>query len=335
MHNNHKVLLHLEEAIITSFPKYAHLFSIVGLDEEHILWIAKHFLLFHSYEYTSHKSIDLSGYDKSSLDNNPYPYSPYLEYYKIPLFIKSDEHIIEIIEENIKKHFFICININISKLKIFDGFSLIHPVLISGFDSKEKIFYVNDFYPPSSKYRREVINYNEITKGVLHNNNHDYCFLFRKKKVDIDIKKEIDLLVYIVRENLVKILYGDFIPYNPYYFKTKNLINYRVGLKVYDEIVVDLFGYGKKAFHVLLDSKIITYECLKVMEKYGKITNLMLKNYLDLVLKVKIMRNLFMKLELLNKEKDFSLLVKMINEVKNYEKKLILDIIKHLFNQSN
>ena len=49
MHNNHKVLLHLEEAIITSFPKYAHLFSIVGLDEEHILWIAKHFLLFHSY----------------------------------------------------------------------------------------------------------------------------------------------------------------------------------------------------------------------------------------------------------------------------------------------
>ena len=320
--------LFLEQPIITSYPKYAHLFSIIGFKEDYLLWIANHFLLYHSYEYTTHKSIDLSGFDKEALDANPYPNGPCIECFKVPIMNFDSIVIGKMIEKYLMNDFYVCINVKTNHLTLFGTCDLVHPVLISGFSQALRIFYVNDFFPPTSKYRTEIIPYDEILDGLSFN--YKYILLYKKSEITIDIKKEIKLLNHILIDVFKRTLFSATIPYNPYYFKNQILLNYSSGLDVYKELKRDLTSYGKKGLHVLYDSKILTYKCLAPIAREGLIQENILEKYSELIDDTEIIRNLIIKYDVNKSSKLLDYTYSKIDTLYFKEKIILEELIKQM-----
>ena len=273
-------------------------------------------MLYHAYEYTTHRSIDLSGYDKESLDNNPYPNGPCIDCYKVPMIFNCQIYK-EKIFEYLKQEFYVCLNINTIKINAYYGCDLIHPILISGFYDESNVFYVSDFFPPSSSYRCLKIDIREVINAI----SLDYPFILLYKKIDIDVNlyEEINLLKNILYETLLKIQSGNYMPYNPYYFKNKILKSYTSGIKVYDLLISDLQYYTKKSIHIMLDCKLLTLECLKPLEKERILTMKQIKEYEVIIEELVILRSMFIKYELTNNEELLYKMKKKLALIKSLE----------------
>ncbi len=283
--------------LITSYPKYAHFFTIVGMSEDALFWAAKNYTLFHAYRYVSHCSIDLGGFAKQNYDSNPLPYGPCLESFDIPAFMIGTD-LYNFIKNMLVKEYFLCFYINTKNLNFY-SYDLNHPILVIGMNGAKGVFYVNDFYPPLSKYITKELKFNDLERGFLECDLKTITLL-KKRDTKITIFENIGEYKKTLLENLNKIYHSDFTPYNPFYLKKQ--IKYYAGLELYLELKENLREYGRKGLHVLMDSKIIIYECLSCLSKYNELPYEYTILYKNLIDETRKLRNLFIKYQVLGDE---------------------------------
>lgn len=143
--------------------------------------------------------------------------------------------------------------------------------------------------------------------------------MYKKIDIDVNLYEEINLLKNILYETLLKIQSGNYMPYNPYYFKNKILKSYTSGIKVYDLLISDLQYYTKKSIHIMLDCKLLTLECLKPLEKERILTMKQIKEYEVIIEELVILRSMFIKYELTNNEELLYKMKKKLALIKSLE----------------
>ena len=320
----------LYDPIITSLPKYAHFFSIIGFEEWYVLWVAKHYLLYHAYSYKTHKGIDLSGFDKESFDNNPYPNGPCIESFKVPLFEETKAKITDYIIDSINRGFFVCINIRTVMVKEYLGCDLIHPILISGYDLKHNYFIVSDFFPPTSVYRKENIDINELIESIELSKYPFYILYKRVDGAEFDLKNEIGLLKKVLIDSLQRINGGKVTAYNPYYFKNKILYDFSGGIDTYNCLIDDIISYGKKGLHIMTDQKILLKECLIPLVKYSDLPNELIEHIDYIIDRLTIEKNKYIKYTIKMDERILESIKSELKQIKAFEFELNKMIIEHL-----
>ena len=253
-----------------------------------------------------------------------------MECYKLPIRYVSNDNILKEFIKYIDDGFYICVNIETSAIGIYETWDMFHPILICGYDLENKMFLVNDFFPPEPTYRTIELSSNDVIEGIRRCKRFDYILLYKKKKISFNISEKIPLLRGITIESLNKIINSAFIPYNPYYFKSSMMKGYSAGLSVYEELINDINGYGKRGLHVLYDSKIVTHFCLKILNKYNNLSAKKLEEYYIIVQKTLVLRNMYLKYLVTSDEKIIVRMKNILVTLKDFELTTLVSIIREL-----
>lgn len=338
-----KKILSIENPPITSYPSIANVLSILWCHKEEVIpWLCDHYIQL-VVRNTEYKNDWLNFYDNIVINNiDPVLNCPFIDFQLIDkkANLNGSKSFTDFIEMQINNGYYIdtCLN------QYFFSFSdfymkkeYIHPTFIYGYDNKEKLIYVSDFFN-NGKYSSQKVSYDEINKSYRLDNMQDIeywrywvtLYKYNNKQYNFNLK-------------LFKLCLNDYIKSKDSFFKLQYSFRSSedkmyFGLQCYDLLTEHVKKFktqlSLRSIHIFYDHKIAMLMRLDYIEKEHLLifnTYSVLKrdfNYLaDLALRL---RNSALKYVISKDEELLSHIVELIQELKRAEQKILVNLLESI-----
>lgn len=330
----------LETAFMKSTPYLASFFSFVEINHVTVPWLVKFFTSLsastkgedNEFETCCH-SIVFPLY----LDDYFLMSCPFVEVCNINQRLLTSD-IIEVIENAILNGYCMVAVINPQLIKVYGEIQLNeHDLMISGFDDVNKVLIGYDFFPPSYKYVKREIPYQEYM-DAFNARDRKYNIRFIKKKKVVS-EPDDDMLIKVLLETLTNMLNEKMQVENPYYSLTYQVKKDKIGeyvekkeewtgIGVYDGMAQNIEKIPSKFWIMLMDvHRLIRYALSLVLPDREEVKAFQnIEKELNVILNIGIKHNIDAKKEELDrmserlkrlKDKERSCINSLIIQLKN------------------
>ena len=342
-------LLNVKNPILSTFPEYGSVFSIIPQNELSENWMYSNFVQY----YVKRNNLFLSGEELLIYRNhvNFLSHVPTLQHYKVceDILIKlTDKSLLDTLIHFIDEEFYIILLLDrsfISQSINYKKSPLVHLTLIYGYDEKKRVFYIadNNNY---GKYDFMQYNFDDVINAFRAMNYNDFRDTktinlvrpFNHIYYSFDLKYLIkEFNFYLESYDFKNTYLKNWNPYNPLnYGHDKEFIEY-YNLGVY-EYLKELLGcedkyIGIQPFHFIWENKKFMLRRIEFLKNRGYI----LASISDLIWQCKnlinetqTILNLVVKYNLTNNKALLPNIINKIDVAKEGEVKLIENLMKAL-----
>jgi len=164
-----KIILSMQDPLISSYPNYGHIFSIIGSKtKDYIPWVYNHFVqLYVPNNFDDGIRID---YATPSILKS----IPWIETNQINRKVISSKwnDIVDFLRDYINCNYYVYALYNVGKITAYKSKEFWHhDALIYGYDDDKKIFYFADNFK-NGKYSLGIVSYEEIRNANKSFNEH-------------------------------------------------------------------------------------------------------------------------------------------------------------------
>lgn len=334
-----KILLPKISPLITSYPQYANIFSIVGDNENKMTWFYENMISLQATDDMNNFRLDFHvGFDSKAMIG----FCPvvYIDTYPRDIISKAYNDVTDFFVDQIDKerclYFVVCTNyipeyVGWRNEKIERN----HDIMICGYDKEKQVFYAADFF--EGPYSQREISFDDIRNG--YNNvdaeGGDWMWgvkaMHTEKSAIYDIKY--DKLVVNLRDYLNS---ASPVKYNDLIFYRIDEESNSFGISVYEKLkqyvrYVESTGgrFDRRVFHLLYDHKVLMKEMILHISKYGHLKNG--DKHADEMDKIScmalILRNIMLKYNLTYNASTALRMIEQIDKIKARECEAIENLI--------
>jgi hypothetical protein len=329
----HEKILPMQYPIITSYPMYSNLLSIISNRPKATPWIVNNFVSLFNWDRHNlfiffQNAIPINHNAVANVIRDNYQVCPWIHFQQIhkTFIVRKWDNIVDFLIEAIDTEHYIYLILDqfyIPGYAAYKNYKYPHDVLIYGYDLQKKCFYMADNHE-NYKYSYFACDFSAFNEAyyLLDDAAEDYnefnkCIQLFKLKEDLKRDDCILDLKYI-KNSLSDYLSST---HSVSQWTSDQSITY--GISVYDrvkkyllEVIDDKFSINFRSFHLLWDHK----KCMSFRMKYimdnGYLDNMdeLLKNYMEIEKKSLIHRNKLIKYSV---SKDASILQNVIEDIDN------------------